>query len=116
VSGKNAVIGMATASESIDTLLNDEGFLCNPELWNENVAMAIARLDGLPRLTHDHWVIIRALREHFERFGTALPAFSHVCVVNHMDKHCVGRLFRSEREAWRIAGLPDPGEEAKAYM
>jgi len=28
----------------------------------------------------------------------------------------VENLFRSEREAWRIAGLPDPGEEAKAYM
>jgi tRNA 2-thiouridine synthesizing protein E len=25
-------------------------------------------------------------------------------------------LFPSPREAWRIAGLPNPGEEAKAYM
>lgn len=107
---------MATAKEPIDTLLNSEGFLRDPELWNEQVAMAIARLDGLPPLTHDHWLIVQALRDHFERFGTALPAFSHICIANHMDKHCVDKLFNSQKEAWRIAGLPDPGEEARAYM
>lgn len=107
---------MTTANEPIDTLLNNEGFLNNPEKWNEQVATAIARLDGLPPLTHNHWVIIQALRVHFRRFGPALPAFSHVCLANHMDKHCIDHLFHSQREAWRIAGLPDPGEEAKAYM
>ncbi len=107
---------MTTANEPIDTLLNSEGFLRDPGLWNEQVATAIARLDGLPPLTREHWLIVRALRDHFERFGTALPAFSHICTVNHMDKHCVDDLFNSQREAWRIAGLPDPGEEAKAYM
>ena len=107
---------MVTAMEPIDTLIDSEGFLREPELWNEQIARAIARFDGLPQLTHDHWVIIRALREHFDRFGAALPAFSHVCITNHMDKHCVGNLFNSQREAWRVAGLPDPGEEAKAYM
>ena len=101
---------------SIDTLLNSEEFLRDPGQWNEQVATIIARLDGLPPLTHDHWVIIRALREHFERFGVAPPAFSHVCLANHMDKHCVDNLFRSQREAWRIAGLPDPGEEVRSYM
>jgi len=107
---------MVTATEPIDTLIDSEGFLREPELWNEQIARAIARFDGLPQLTHDHWVIIRALRDHFDRFGPALPAFSHVCIANHMDKHCVDNLFHSQREAWRIAGLPDPGEEAKAYM
>ncbi len=107
---------MTKEMEPIDTLFNSEGFLRHPELWDEQVATAIARLDGLPQLTHDHWVIIQALREHFDRFGAALPAFSHVCTVNHMGKHCVDHLFRSQREAWRVAGLPDPGEEAKAYM
>ncbi|MDH3979834.1 MAG: TusE/DsrC/DsvC family sulfur relay protein [Gammaproteobacteria bacterium] len=107
---------MTTASEPVDTLLNSEGFLKDPDLWNEQVASEIARLDGLPPLTHDHWVIVRALRDHFERFGIALPAFSHICIANHMHKHCVDNLFSSQREAWRVAGLPDPGEEAKAYM
>jgi len=29
---------------------------------------------------------------------------------------CLEQLFHGTREAWRIAGLPDPGEEARAYM
>ena len=107
---------MAKAPETIDTLFYSEGFLQDPRLWNEQLATTIARLDGLPPLTRDHWVIIRALRDHFEHFGIAPPAFSHVCIANHMDKHCVDSLFRSQREAWRVAGLPDPGEEAKACM
>ena len=101
---------------TIDTLLNSEEFLRDPGQWNEQVATIIARFDGLPPLTHDHWVIIRELRNHFEHFGVAPPAFSHICIANHMDKHCVDKLFRSQREAWRVAGLPDPGEEARTYM
>jgi len=36
---------MSKANEPIDTLLNNEGFMNNPERWNEQVATAIARLD-----------------------------------------------------------------------
>jgi len=107
---------MTQPNEHLDDLLSSEGFLSDPLVWSEGLADSLAQRDGLPELTRDHWVIIRALREHYRRFGTAPPAFSHLCSKHHLGKHCVDRLFRSEREAWRIAGLPDPGEEAKAYM
>lgn len=35
---------------------------------------------------------------------------------NDPAEHCVKQLFGGPLEAWRIAGLPDPGEEARAYM
>lgn len=104
------------AKVKIETLLDLDGFFCDPEMWNEDLARAIARNDGVPELTPDHWAIIYALRKHYHRFGATPPAFSHLCKVNHLGKHCVENLFRNEREAWRIAGLPDPGEEVKAYM
>ena len=104
------------ANRSLDSLLSTDGFLYNPQTWTRAIASAIARQDGLPELTHDHWVIICALRDHYHRFGAALPAFSHICKQHHLGKYCVDRLFCREREAWRVAGLPDPGEEAKAYM
>jgi tRNA 2-thiouridine synthesizing protein E len=102
--------------EQLNGLLNSEGFFTDPRAWDESIASKLARLDGLPELTREHWVIIRALREHYRRFGSAPPAFSHLCNKYHLGRHCIDRLFRSEREAWRIAGLPDPGEEAKTYM
>jgi TusE/DsrC/DsvC family sulfur relay protein len=107
---------MNSATVNIAALLDTEGFLSEPATWNDNIARMIARNDGFPELTKDHWLIIHALREHYKQFGTAPPAFSHICHEHHLDRHCIKMLFRSEREAWRIAGLPDPGEEAKTYM
>jgi len=107
---------ISTADPMIETLLDAEGFLSDPEQWNEEIARLLARNDGLQELSQDHWVVIHALREHYHRFGSTPPAFSHICHVNHLGRHCVENLFSSEREAWRIAGLPDPGEEAKSYM
>ena len=105
-----------TAIAEIESLLDPEGVFCDPERWTEELARMIARNDGVPVLTPDHWAIIHALRDHYHRFGTAPPAFSHLCNAHHLGRHCIENLFRSEREAWRIAGLPDPGEEARAYM
>ncbi len=106
----------AAATLNIETLLDTDGFIRDPDAWNDDIARMIAYHDGLTELTRDHWGVIHALRDHYHRFGTAPPAFSHICNEYHLGKHCVVSLFRSEREAWRIAGMPDPGEEAKSYM
>jgi dissimilatory sulfite reductase related protein len=95
---------------------DSEGFLRNPHQWSERLARKIARHDGLAELTHSHWGVIHSLREHFDKFGAAPPSFRHVSHVNHLGRHGVDALFHSPREAWRIAGLPDPGEEARTYM
>ena len=96
-------------------LFDEDGFLADPEKWNEQVARVVARMDGIEELTDRHWLVIKTLREHYSHFGTP-PMFHHVGIVNHLDKHCVEQLFHSQREAWRVAGLPNPGEEAKTYM
>jgi tRNA 2-thiouridine synthesizing protein E len=100
----------------LESLLDQAGFFQEPHAWNPSLATSLARLDGLPELTREHWQVINALREHFTRFGTAPPAFAHICARQHLGTHCVERLFRTEREVWRIAGLPDPGEEVRAYL
>lgn len=43
-------------------------------------------------------------------------AFEPYLSPNGLDADCLHQLFRSPRQAWRIAGLPNPGEEAKAYL
>lgn len=91
-----------------------DGFLAQPESWDEGMAKHIALEDGLGELGEAHWAIIRFLRGHYNEGG--LPAVSHVCHVNHLEHSCLSDLFRSVKSAWRIAGLPNPGEEANAYM
>jgi tRNA 2-thiouridine synthesizing protein E len=91
-----------------------DGFLSDPKSWNEDLARCIAAEDGVGELRDDHWEIIRFLRKNYLDGG--LPAVSHVCHVHHFEHRCLPELFQSVKAAWRIAGLPNPGEEARAYM
>lgn len=95
-------------------LFDGDGFLAAPASWNEDLARHIAEEDGVGLLSDEHWAIIHFLRENYLTGG--LPAVSHVCHVNHFEQRCIPHLFQSVRSAWRIAGLPNPGEEAMAYM
>ena len=106
---------MASAKHPCPPQFDEDGFLTDPSCWNEEMARQIARDDGLGELGDGHWAVIRELREHYLNFG-AIPALNHVCRVNHLEARCMTSLFPSAREAWRVAGLPNPGEEAKTYM
>ncbi|MBT9612419.1 MAG: TusE/DsrC/DsvC family sulfur relay protein [Burkholderiales bacterium] len=102
--------------ETLENLHFDRtGFLNDPAQWNEAIAEEIARQDEVGPLTPTHWQIIRYLRESWIN-RHALPSMSHTCHLVGRDPACMEALFHGPREAWRIAGLPDPGEEARAYM
>lgn len=92
-----------------------DGFLIDPERWNRGLARALARMEGIEQLGPDHWSIIYYLREHRLTYGS-LPPMSQVCRTRGLDRRAVQRLFGGCRQAWRIAGLPNPGEEALSYM
>jgi TusE/DsrC/DsvC family sulfur relay protein len=92
-----------------------DGFLTATSHWDEQVAQRIAEVDGVGRLTSEHWAIIHYLREHHLAYGS-LPPTAQACSTHGMDKHAVQRLFGGCRSAWRIAGLRNPGEEALSYM
>jgi len=102
-------------NNNVNDLFDEDGFFKQPELWDHKIACSIARSSGIIQLTEMHWLVLESLREQFEHYGIP-PMFHHVCHINHLSKHCVEELFHSPRDAWRIAGLPNPGEEAKAYM
>lgn len=104
-------MNQAVAMPSFD----EDGFMWEPEQWNEETAQRIARMDGVGELTEQQIVLLRQLRTNFQRLGS-LPAWSHVCHLGGFAPDCMTRLFPDARAAWRIAGLPNPGEEAKAYM
>jgi len=94
---------------------DDDGFLINSDAWSRETARLLAEMDGLGKLGPDHWAVILYLREKYLE-SQGLPVMSRICRIMHLGKHGVQRLFGSCREAWRISGLPNPGEEAKNYM
>jgi tRNA 2-thiouridine synthesizing protein E len=106
---------MDTATQGARPQFDEDGFMTDPAEWNRELAQQLATRDGIGQLRDAHWDILLPLREHYLETHAILPA-SHLCHVTHLDPECVADLFHSLREAWRIAGLPNPGEEAKSYM
>lgn len=93
-----------------------EGFLLDPSYWNREVAMTIARNTGYASLAHDQWMMIAALRRYYFKYYSP-PLMHYICHVSHFGPHCMETLFGDDAcDAWRIAGLPNPGAEAIAYM
>lgn len=92
-----------------------DGFLTDPACWDEGLAERLAQEDGLGELKDEQWAILRALRKHYLKSG-GVPALPHICQTNQFDRWCMNEYFPDAKEAWRLAGLPNPGEEAKAYM
>jgi tRNA 2-thiouridine synthesizing protein E len=44
--------------------LDDEGYVVDPEDWDEALAVELARAQGI-ELGDDHWFVIRFMREHY---------------------------------------------------
>jgi tRNA 2-thiouridine synthesizing protein E len=45
--------------------LDDEGYLIDPDDWNETVAAALARKEGI-ELTDEHWQVLRYMRRYLD--------------------------------------------------
>ena len=104
------------ATNGIDpALLDEDGLLRDFNAWTEALAEALARDSGVAELTETHWKIIRARRENFGRSG-ATPTMHRVCRDAGVERRQVNELFGYCLVAWRVSGLPNPGEEAKSYL
>ena len=107
----------ANASDTPDLsyLFDKDGFFTEPDNWNTALAQRLAAAEGLGTMDQAQLEMLCTLRDEFEKFG-AVTALSHICHLNGHEPDCLHVLFRTPRQAWRIAGLPNPGEEAKAYL
>jgi tRNA 2-thiouridine synthesizing protein E len=104
------------AHATVSTVSFDiDGFLTESDCWTADLAEQVARQAGIDELTAKHWEVIRIVREGYFSFG-ALPVMRLVCRAAGLDRSRAHEFFSSCNALWRIAGLPNPGEEAKSYM
>jgi tRNA 2-thiouridine synthesizing protein E len=104
-----------TGSGPLRDLFDDRGFVTDPDLWDRDLALGIAADLGIGELTETHWRVVDHIRGAYLSRRT-LPWMSHVCRELGLDRDCFHRLFGGPVEAWKVAGLPDPGPEARTYM
>ncbi len=97
------------------TLLDDDGLVADFSLWTEDLAHQLAREEAIGPLGERHWRIIRALRAEYEQLA-AVSSIRNVCQQAGIDRGEVNELFGYCLVAWRVSGLPNPGEEARSYL
>jgi len=93
---------------------DDDGFLVNIEDWNETAANALAEREGVGTLTKDQLDVLKFMREYYKKYNF-FPILRHVCKNVHQPKNCVNEEFMNPVQAWKIAGLPNPGDEVNMF-
>jgi TusE/DsrC/DsvC family sulfur relay protein len=90
--------------------LNEEGFLEQPEEWNEEVAAALAKKEeGIEELGSDHWAVIEYIRAFYLEKQLA-PMVRKMCQNTGFSLKHIYELFPSgpAKGACKLAGLPKP--------
>jgi tRNA 2-thiouridine synthesizing protein E len=95
------------ADTSVD--LDAEGFLTDPEQWNERIAAEIARESGIPELTDRHWLVVRFMRARYLTTGTA-PSIRALGKESGVEVKELYQLFPKgpAKLAAKIGGIPKP--------
>ncbi len=95
--------------EGIVIDVDEDGFIQDPNIWNEAMAMAIAKTEEVEDLTDDHWVVVNYLRNYYKEFGIA-PMIRKLCKETGFNLKYIYELFPSgpAKGACKIAGLPKP--------
>jgi len=96
-------------------ILDEDGLVKDFALWSEDLARDLAREEGVGDLGDKHWQLIRTMRAEYARLSGP-PNMRHVCSQAGIDRRDVNNLFGYCLVAWRVAGLPNPGEEAQSYL
>jgi TusE/DsrC/DsvC family sulfur relay protein len=89
--------------------VDGEGFLTDPEQWNETIANGIAHENGIPELTDRHWLVVRFMRERYLATGTA-PSIRALGKESGVPIKELYQLFPKgpAKLASRIGGIPKP--------
>jgi tRNA 2-thiouridine synthesizing protein E len=96
-------------------LFDEDGFLVDHDLWNEQLSRRIAEEEGVGELREAHWRVIELIRDEYIRLG-AMPNMRQVCRATALSRTQIHNLFGGCLTIWRVAGLPNPGEEARTYL
>ena len=89
--------------------VDEDGFLQEPERWNEEVAKDFASTEAVTELTEGHWKVINYIRGYYVEFGIA-PMIRKLCKETGYKLKEIYELFPSgpAKGACKLAGLPKP--------
>jgi len=89
--------------------VNEEGFMTDPGQWSPDVAVELARREGIETLTDRHWEVIHFMRREFEEKGSG-PSVRLLAKTSGVSIKELYTLFPKgpAKLAAKIAGIPKP--------
>ncbi len=89
--------------------VNDEGFMTNPAEWNKDIAVELAKEEGLAELTPAHWQIIDFCRKSAASSGKA-PTLRQITSGTGVTTKELFTLYPKgpAKKVAKIAGLGKP--------
>lgn len=89
--------------------LNDEGFFVDPNQWTREIAVELAKDEGIDPLTDQHWTVLEFMRkEYFEKgTGPTVRVLGKTSGVSVKDLYLLFPKGPAKMAA-RIAGIPKP--------
>ena len=89
--------------------VDEDGFMQEPDLWDQNVAMDLAKIEGVQGMTERHWKVVNYIRGYYQKFGTA-PMIRKLCKECGLKLKEIYEMFPSgpAKGACKVAGLPKP--------
>jgi TusE/DsrC/DsvC family sulfur relay protein len=95
--------------DDVSIEVDEDGFIQDPSLWNEKVANALGKTEGVEALTDKHWKVVNYLREYYLQYGVA-PMIRKLCKETGFKLNEIYELFPSgpAKGACKVAGLPKP--------
>jgi len=98
---------LSYAGTTVD--VDAEGFLTDPQQWNEEIAAEIAAENGIDQLTDRHWLVINFMRDTYLESGSA-PSIRTLGKASGVPIRELYKLFPKgpAKLAAKIAGIPKP--------
>jgi tRNA 2-thiouridine synthesizing protein E len=102
---------MATKTiAGVTVQVNDEGFMTNPAEWTKEIAVEMAKEEGISELTTDHWKVIDFSRQSAASSGSASPTLRTITTGCNISTKDLFALFPKgpAKKVAKIAGLGKP--------
>ncbi len=89
--------------------VDEDGFIQEPDKWNQAIAEDIARTEEAFPMKEDAWKLVNYLRKYYLDFGIA-PPIRMLTKQTGIDLKTIYRLFPGgpAKGACKVAGLPKP--------
>lgn len=98
-----------TVLGNVEIEIDEDGFIQEPEKWNQAIAEDLAKLENAYPMTEEHWKVVNYLRDYYLKYEIA-PPIRMLVKQTGFDLKKIYELFPSgpAKGACKIAGLPKP--------